>query len=151
MAGEDSPKAPADSIFVWPVRIYYEDTDAGGVVYHTNYIKFMERARTEFLRSQGIELDVMEQEYRILFAIRALSVEYRRPARLNDLLQVTVDFDAVRPASLAFRQTVLRDGELLCEGTVRVASICVDQFRPKAIPDFMLAQLAEVLAAYAGE
>ena len=151
MAAEDSPKAPADSIFVWPVRIYYEDTDAGGVVYHTNYIKFMERARTEFLRSQGIELDVMEQEYRILFAIRALSVEYRRPARLNDLLQVTVDFDAVRPASLAFRQTVLRDGELLCEGTVRVASICVDQFRPKAIPDFMLAQLAEVLAAYAGE
>lgn len=151
MAGEDSPKAPADSIFVWPVRIYYEDTDAGGVVYHTNYIKFMERARTEFLRSQGIELDVMEQEHRILFAIRALSVEYRRPARLNDLLQVTVDFDAVRPASLAFRQTVVRDGELLCEGSVRVASICADQFRPKAIPDFMLAQLAEVLAAYAGE
>jgi acyl-CoA thioester hydrolase len=138
-------------IFSWPVRIYYEDTDAGGVVYHTNYIKFMERARTEFLRSQGIELDVMEQEHRILFAIRALSVEYRRPARLNDLLRVTVDFDAVRSASLMFRQTVFRDDELLCDGSVRVASICADSFRPKAIPDFMQVQLAERLAARAGE
>ena len=150
MAGDDSRKTPAEAIFVWPVRIYYEDTDAGGVVYHTNYIKFMERARTEFLRSQGIELDEMEREHRILFAIRALSVEYRKPARLNDLLQVTVDFDAVRPASITFRQTALREGELLCEGSVRVASICADQFRPKAIPDLMLVQLAEVLAACAG-
>jgi acyl-CoA thioester hydrolase len=150
MAGEDSQKTPAEALFVWPARIYYEDTDAGGVVYHTNYIKFMERARTEFLRSQGIELDVMEQAHRILFAIRALSVEYRKPAHLNDLLQVTVDFDVVRSASIAFRQTVLREGELLCEGTVRVASICADSFRPKAIPDFMQAQLAELLAARAG-
>lgn len=137
----------ASPMFSWPVRIYYEDTDAGGVVYHTNYIKFMERARTEFLRSQGIELDVMEQEHRILFAIRSLSVEYRKPARLNDLLQVTVDFDTVRSASLAFRHTVVCGGVLLCGGTVRVASICADQFRPKAIPDFMQAQLAGLLAA----
>ena len=137
----------ANPMFSWPVRIYYEDTDAGGVVYHTNYIKFMERARTEFLRSQGIELDVMEQEHRILFAIRSLSVEYRKPARLNDLLQVTVDFDAVRSASLAFRHAVVCGGVLLCEGTVRVASICADHFRPKAIPDFMQRQLAGLLAA----
>lgn len=137
----------ASPMFRWPVRIYYEDTDAGGVVYHANYIKFMERARTEFLRSQGIELDVMEQEHRILFAIRSLSVEYRKPARLNDLLQVTVDFDTVRSASLAFRHTVVCGGVPLCEGTVRVASICADQFRPKAIPDFMQAQLAGLLAA----
>lgn len=137
----------ASPMFSWPVRIYYEDTDAGGVVYHTNYIKFMERARTEFLRSQGIELDVMEQEHRILFAIRSLSVEYRKPARLNDLLQVTVDFDTLRSASLAFRHTVVCGGVSLCEGTVRVASICADQFRPKAIPDFMQAQLAGLLAA----
>lgn len=137
----------SNPMFSWPVRIYYEDTDAGGVVYHTNYIKFMERARTEFLRSQGIELDVMEQEHRILFAIRALSVEYRKPARLNDLLQVTVDFDAVRSASLAFRHTVVCGEVLLCEGTVRVASICADLFRPKAIPDFMQARLVGLLVA----
>ncbi len=142
MPGEDFLDVSSGAIFTWPVRIYYEDTDAGGVVYHTNYIKFMERARTEFLRSQGIELDVMEREHRILFAIRSLSVEYRKPARLNELLEVTVDFDAVRSASLLFSHTVVRDGELLCEGSVRVASISADHFRPAAIPDFMQTRLA---------
>ena len=133
----------AGPLFRWPVRIYYEDTDAGGVVYHTNYIKFMERARTEFLRFLGLELDVLEREQRLLFAIRSLAVDYRRPARLNDWLEVTVAFEAVRPASLHFVQTVQRDGVTLCAGQVRVAALSADTFRPMAIPAFMLTRLAE--------
>lgn len=135
------PSTPIEPVFRWPVRIYYEDTDAGGVVYHTNYIKFMERARTEFLRSLGFELDALEREQRLLFAIRGLSVDYHRPARLNDRLEVTVAFEAVRPASLQFQQTILRDGETLCAGRVRVAAISADRFRPMALPEFMLARL----------
>lgn len=135
------PSASIDPVFRWPVRIYYEDTDAGGLVYHANYIKFMERARTEFLRTLGFELDALEREQRLLFAIRGLSVDYYRPARLDDLLEVTVGFEAVRPASLRFVQNIQRDGETLCAGRVRVTAISADRFRPMALPEFMLARL----------
>ena len=137
------PAAPAAPAFVWPVRVYYEDTDAGGVVYHANYIRFMERARTEFLRHLGFELNVLEREQRLIFAVRDLSVDFRRPARLNDLLEVSVDFEAVRAASLLFVQQVSRDGLLLCAGRVRVAALSADSFRPMAIPEFMLERLAQ--------
>ena len=137
-----TPTFPAAPAFVWPVRVYYEDTDAGGVVYHANYIRFMERARTEFLRHLGFELNVLEWDQRLIFAVRDLSVDFRRPARLNDLLGVSVDFEALRAASLLFVQRISRDGLLLCEGRVRVASLSADSFRPMAIPDFMLERLA---------
>ena len=137
-----TPAFPAAPAFVWPVRVYYEDTDAGGVVYHANYIRFMERARTEFLRHLGFELNVLERDQRLIFAVRDLSVDFRRPARLNDLLGVSVDFEAVRAASLLFVQRISRDGMLLCEGRVRVAALSADSFRPMAIPDFMLERLA---------
>ena len=75
-------------MFVWPVRVYYEDTDSGGVVYYANYLKFMERARTEWLRARGFEQDVLLGEHRLMFAVRSLSVDYHRPARFNDLLAV---------------------------------------------------------------
>jgi acyl-CoA thioester hydrolase len=135
------PASPAALAFVWPVRVYYEDTDAGGVVYHANYIRFMERARTEFLRHLGFELNVLEREQRLIFAVRDLSVDFRRPARLNDLLEISVDFEAVRAASLLFVQQVSRDGHLLCAGRVRVAALSADSFRPMAIPEFMLERL----------
>lgn len=137
-----TPAFPAAPAFVWPVRVYYEDTDAGGLVYHSNYIKFMERARTEFLRSLGFELDALERDQRLLFAVRSLSIDYRRPARLSDWLTVTLDLESLRPASLAFVQRVLRGGELLCDGRVRVAALSADSFRPMAIPDFMFERLA---------
>jgi acyl-CoA thioester hydrolase len=134
---------PSDPLFRWPVRIYYEDTDAGGMVYHANYLKFMERARTEYLRTLGIELDALERDHRIIFAVRSISVDYRKPARLNELLDVTVAIEEVRAASILFGQAVRRDGgELICEGRVRVASISADAFRPVAIPDFMLERWA---------
>jgi len=138
MNPEPNTAAP---LFTWPVRVYYEDTDAGGVVYHANYIRFMERARTEFLRHLGFELTVLEREQRLIFAVRGLSVDYRRPARLNDWLEVSVDLEAVRSASLLFGQEVRRDGELLCDARVRVASLTADTFRPMALPDFMLDRL----------
>ena len=147
MSAGPNPPAP---LFTWPVRVYYEDTDAGGVVYHANYIKFMERARTEFLRHLGFELTVLEREQRLLFAVRDLSVEFRRPARLNDWLEVSVGFAAIRAASLLFVQEVRRDGELLCEGRVRVASLSADTFRPLALPDFMLDRLMAHTAGNGG-
>jgi acyl-CoA thioester hydrolase len=103
----------------------------------------MERARTEFLRHLGFELNVLEREQRLIFAVRDLSVDFRRPARLNDLLGVSVDFEAVRAASLLFVQQVRRDGLLQCEGRVRVAALSADSFRPMAIPEFMLERLAQ--------
>jgi acyl-CoA thioester hydrolase len=139
MSAAPNPLAPE---FIWPVRVYYEDTDAGGVVYHANYIKFMERARTEFLRQLGFELNVLEREQRLVFAVRGLSIDYRRPARLNDWLEVSVGFEAVRSASLLFVQGVRCGGERLCDGRVRVAALSADTFRPMAIPDFMLERLA---------
>ena len=148
MSAGPNPPAP---LFTWPVRVYYEDTDAGGVVYHANYIKFMERARTEFLRHLGFELTVLEREQGLIFAVRGLSVEYRRPARLNDWLEVSVGFEAIRAASLLFVQEVRRDGDLLCEGRVRVASLSADTFRPLALPDFMLDRLMAHTAGMAGE
>ena len=126
-----TPAPSAAPGFVWPVRVYYEDTDAGGVVY-----------RTEFLRHLGFELNVLERDQRLIFAVRDLSVDFRRPARLNDLLGVSVDFEAVRAASLLFVQRISRNGMLLCEGRVRVAALSADSFRPMAIPDFMLERLA---------
>jgi acyl-CoA thioester hydrolase len=132
---------PAPVLFRWPVRVYYEDTDAGGVVYHSNYINFMERARTEYLRSHGLELNAMQRDYGLIFAVRALSVDYRRPARLNDALEVTVAVDSVRSASLVFHQTILNEsGVLLCDGVVRVVSLSAHQFRPMALPDILLAK-----------
>ena len=91
--------------FVWPVRVYYEDTDAGGVVYYANYLKFMERARTEWLRTRGFEQDVLIKEQDLVFAVRSLSIDYLRPARLDDLLQVRVTVSELRRASIVFEQT----------------------------------------------
>ena len=133
-------------LFTWPVRVYYENTDAGGVVYHSNYIAFMERARTEFLRSLGVELGALEEECRVLFAVRSMTIDFRSPARLDDFLEVTVDIKEARPASLTFEQSIRRDERLLCDGQVRVASISADHFRPVAIPPRLGELLGVVLA-----
>jgi len=135
-----------DPLFSWPVRVYYENTDAGGVVYHSNYVTFMERARTEFLRSLGVELGALERDARVLFAVRSMTIDFRSPARLDDLLEVTVDIKETRPASLTFLQSIRRDGRVLCDGEVRVASISADFFRPVAIPSELVELLGSVLA-----
>jgi acyl-CoA thioester hydrolase len=114
--------------------VYYEDTDAGGVVYYANYLKFMERARTEWLRGLGFEQDELSRTEGVLFAVRAAQVEYLKPARFNDVLEVTVDLARRGAASLSFKQQVRRDGVTLCTGEIRIACLDVNSFAPAAIP-----------------
>jgi len=128
--------------FRWPVRVYYEDTDAGGVVYHANYLRFFERARTEFLRSLGVEQDDLRRRYGILFVVRSVQVEYVKAARFNDALSVSVEVEQLKSASLHFRQLAMRqDDELVCEARVRVVCLVAETFRPTAIPDLLLQRL----------
>ncbi|HRD65600.1 MAG TPA: tol-pal system-associated acyl-CoA thioesterase [Candidatus Competibacter sp.] len=129
--------------FVWPVRVYYEDTDSGGVVYYANYLKFMERARTEWLRTRGFEQDALLQEQRLMFAVRSLTVDYRRPARFNDLLAVVSEMVETRGASLLFEQTIRRDAsaEALCSARVRVACIDAESFRTRRIPRRLMEEI----------
>jgi len=109
----------------FPVRVYYEDSDAGGVVYHSNYLKFMERARTEFLRGAGFEQDEIESRHGILFAVAEANVRFLRPARFNDLLRIDSRIVECSGVRVTFAQQVRRevDGELLVEGSVCVASM----------------------------
>jgi len=124
--------------FQWPVRVYYEDTDSGGVVYYANYLKFMERARTEWLRHLGLEQDRLIDDHGIIFAVRSLSVDYLAPARFNDALQVSVEPDGHGRASLDFIQRIRRDstdeGQLLCQGRVKIACLDAASLRPRRIP-----------------
>ena len=136
-------------MFHWPVRVYYEDTDSGGVVYYANYLKFMERARSEWLRSLGIEQDELRARHGIVFAVRSVSLEFLRPGRFNDLLQVGVALVEARAAALRFSQQVVRadrsglpgQGELLCAGEVEVACLDAARFRPRRIPEFLTREI----------
>jgi acyl-CoA thioester hydrolase len=120
--------------FAFPVRIYYEDTDAGGVVYHANFLRFMERARTEWLRELGYELDRLEQEYGFLFAVRSANIDYLKPAYLNDSLSIQVSIARKGRASLDIDHEVYRDETLLCRARIKLAGLAVDTFRPMALP-----------------
>lgn len=125
------------SSFVWPIRVYIEDTDAGGVVFYANYLKFMERARTEHLRSLGIELDVWQNEERRLFVVRALEVKFQKPARFNEQLQVRTSLQRVKRASVVCHQPIYRGEELLIDATVQLACVDADSLSPVAIPAAM--------------
>ena len=125
--------------FILPVRVYYEDTDAGGVVYHTNYLKFMERARTEWLRARGFEQDDLIKHQGVMFAVHSISVEYKKPARFNELLQIGVDMIEIKRASITFKQLISRTNasgapDVLTAGLIKVASLDSTTFRPKPIP-----------------
>jgi acyl-CoA thioester hydrolase len=120
--------------FSLTVRVYYEDTDAGGVVYYANYLRFMERARTEWLRHLGFELDELSRHEGVVFAVRSANVEFIKAARFNELLQVTVELVKYGKASVAVRQQIQRSNELICSGEIRLACVDADSFRPKAIP-----------------
>jgi acyl-CoA thioester hydrolase len=125
--------------FRWPVRVYYEDTDAGGVVYHTGYIRYFERARTEWLRALGYSQQRLIQEEGVQFTVVDLQIHYHRPARLDDLLEVVTRAEAAR-AAVTFQQAVQGPGgELLAEGQVRVACVGAGDFRPRRLPDWIRA------------
>ncbi len=128
-------------IFHWPIRVYYEDTDAGGVVFYANYLKFFERARTEMLRDMGFEQDQLITEQNIIFVVRSVQVDYLTPARFNDALDATAEVTQAKKVSLNFEQAVTRNGEVLCKGNVRIACLDAKTMKPKAIPSQLLEKL----------
>lgn len=130
--------------FNWQLRVYYEDTDAAGVVFYANYLRYMERARTEWLRNAGFEHERLVNDYGILFAVKNLSINYIRPARLDDLLTVTSRLSAWRGASLSFEQTITnKNKELLSRAEVKVACVNAKTFKASAIPGALIMELAD--------
>ena len=132
--------ASLDPVFVWPVRVYWEDTDAGGVVYHAGYVRFLERARSEWLRARGVAQQRVRDEHGILFVVADMNLRFLASARLDDELDVCVNAFTRRSASLVFTQCILRraDGAALVEAQVRAACIDATSYKPVRIPDFLL-------------
>lgn len=118
--------------FIWPVRVYYEDTDSGGIVYYANYLKFIERARTEWLRQLGFEQTQLQQRDQTLFVVKRMTIDYFKPALFNDLLHITTTLTQLRKASMVLTQTVQRQTEDLCISVVQVA--CVNTITQKPHP-----------------
>ncbi len=132
--------SPDSADFHFPVRVYWEDTDAGGVVYHAQYLAFMERARSEWMRDIGFGQESL-REANLCFVVRSMSIDFRLPAKLDDLLSVSVRLAQCRGASLVIAQDVRRGEELLVGAEVRVAAVSADRFRPVPIPEAVLARL----------
>jgi acyl-CoA thioester hydrolase len=124
----------AEPLFSWPTRVYWEDTDAGGVVYHAQYLAFLERARSEWLRARGKGQQLLRVEHDLVFAVRSMRIDFRQPARLDDVLEVSVALRQCRRASLVIAQAIHRDGVLLLDAEVRVAALNASDFRPRAMP-----------------
>ena len=129
--------------FAWPVRVYYEDTDAGGVVYHATYLKFMERARTEWLRAKGFVQSELLREHEVIFVVRAVQVEYLKPAVFDDLLGVTVRLAGAGRSQMEIAQTVEHAGrgDALAKGMIKVVCVNGRSFKPVAIPAAIRQQL----------
>ena len=123
--------------FSWPVRVYYEDTDTGGVVYYANYLKFFERARTEWLRSFGLNQDKLAQEEGLIFVVRRASLDFVRPARLDDMLEVTVEPLKLARVYVQLVQEARRGAQVLARAEVQVACLNLRSFKPAAIPQLL--------------
>lgn len=133
----------ADGAFEWPVRVYWEDTDAGGIVFYANYLKFFERSRTEWLRSFGIEQKKLKQTTGNMFVVSQTHLSYLRPARLDDELMVTAKLQETGRATMAIYQQVLLNNALLCEGTIRIAWVNAETLHPQRIPQIIVDRLKE--------
>ena len=116
------------------MRVYYEDTDLGGVVYYANYLKFLERARTEWLRALGVEQTALAAEHRVIFVVRSIALEYLRPAAFNDELVVTVELEETGAGQIRLLQRITRGAEELATARVRIACVNTATFRPVRIP-----------------
>lgn len=126
--------------FYLPLRVYIEDTDAGGIVYYVNYLKYMERSRTEFLRALGYDKPAILNGD-LLLVVHSAQVNYRRPARLDDLLHVTTQMHKLARSYVDFQQQIIRGDELLCEGIIRIACVHASTMKPSALPGTMHQQL----------
>ena len=125
--------AAVDTVFRHPTRVYWEDTDAGGVVYHGSYLRLLDRARVEWLRARGVGQQAL-RERDIVLAVRAMTLDFRKPARLDDELAITVVLREVRGASFTVAQELLRGDECLLRAEVRIACLTASDFRPRALP-----------------
>ena len=130
----------AGEAFTWQARVYYEDTDAAGVVFYANYLRYMERARTEWLRSLGFEQARLRREHNIVFAVRSQSIDYKKPGRLDDLLTITARLLKQRANMLLFQQLITRKQTLLTRATVRVACLRADTLKSAPIPRALAAR-----------
>lgn len=139
-----------EPVFSFPIRVYWEDTDAGGVVFHAAYLCFLERARTEWLRAQGIEQHRLREVEDLVMAVRSMQVDFVKPARLDDLLQATVVPQERRSASFSLDQELFRGEECLLRARVRIACLHASSFRPRPLPSW-LAALAEISNPSPGE
>ncbi|OHC83806.1 MAG: tol-pal system-associated acyl-CoA thioesterase [Sideroxydans sp. RIFOXYB12_FULL_59_6] len=126
--------------FAWPVRVYYQDTDAGGVVYHTNYVNFMERARTEWLRSFGHSNAGLMKELGVMFVVRSIKIDYLKPALLDDMLTVTAHLTKVGRSQMTLVQEVIRGDELLTQAEVHLVCVGKDSFKPVSVPEMLRKQ-----------
>ena len=131
-------QASPSTLFRHRLRVYWEDTDAGGVVFYANYLKFFERARTEWLRSHGVEQQRMREETGLIFIVTDTRVQYHRPARLDDAIDVTVAVQRAGAASFHIAQQAWRDTLLLSEGEIRIGCVDAESFRPQRIPPLLL-------------
>lgn len=131
------------AVFTWPVRVYWEDTDAGGVVYYANYLKFLERARSEWLRALGLSQTELAQGDGVLFVVRHVAVEFLAPARFDDRLEVRSVLEELGGASLTFMQQVWRGDRLLLTARVRIACVRGADFRPARIPPHVIQRLVK--------
>ncbi len=132
------------SLFSWPIRVYYEDTDSGGVVYHSNYLNFMERARTEWLRTLGFEQTTVKDELGVIIVIHSLSIHFKSPAYFNDMLAVNCELTNLGRSSIEMAQTVTREGALLIEAQIKAAFVDAATFKPVGIPTIIKKKMEQL-------
>lgn len=132
-----------DDAFYFPIRVFYEDTDAGGVVYHSNFLNFCERARTEWLRQLTIGRERLQHEFGLMFVVRRAQIDWRRPARLDDLLMVETRLSGMGKVRMSLTQTILRDGVTLATIQIEVVAVSVTDFTPMLLPDELRRLLPE--------
>ncbi|HLP98463.1 MAG TPA: tol-pal system-associated acyl-CoA thioesterase [Sideroxyarcus sp.] len=125
------------AVFSLPTRVYFQDTDAGGVVYHASYVNFMERSRTEWLRTFGYSNGALMKELGVVFVVRSLKLDYLKPAVLDDMLAVTSQIKEIGRSRLNIHQTVMRGEERLVEGEVHLVCVDVQTFKPVSVPDVL--------------
>ena len=123
------------NVFSLPVRVYFQDTDAGGVVYHASYVNFMERARTEWMRSFGFTNAGLMKELGVVFVVRSLKLDYLKPALLDDLITVSTQLKDIGRSRVTLHQVMMRGDDILVDGEIHLVSVALDTFRPVSVPD----------------
>lgn len=132
---KDMPNTGHDPLSRMDIRVYYEDTDAAGVVFYANYLKFFERARTEWMRRLGVTNSELASRDQRIFVVKQVEIQYRKPARLDDMIAIHSKVTRIGRASISFKQVAMRDDEILCESTIQVCGVDTTTFRPAEMPD----------------